>query len=105
MAAAGCQTVHSTKAAQAKSEEEARQSLRSVAGAVRGKPLTDEELKVLSRELKDDPQARSAVEAITGSVSKNQQAVKYCPVDGKRYAAYLKECPEHHVPLKELDDY
>ena len=105
MSMSGCQTVHSLKTSPANNEEEARQSLRSVAGAIRGKPLTDEEVKVLSRELKNDPQARSAVEAITGSMSQKQQAVKYCPVDGKRYASYLKECPQHHVPLKEPDAY
>ena len=104
MSVIGCLTVHSPKTSQAKNEEEARQSLRSVAGAVRGKPLTDDEVKTLSRQLKSDPQARSAVQSITNSISENKQAVKYCPVDGKRFASSLKECPDHHVPLKELDD-
>ena len=100
----GCQTVHFSKTDQIKNEDEGREALRSVAGAVRGKPLTDEEVKDLSKQLKNDPQARSAVESITGSISEKQHAVKYCPVDGKRFASYLKECPQHHVPLKELDD-
>ena len=100
----GCQTAHPAKTGETTREEEANQALRKVAAAMRGKPLSDAEVKNLSQQLKTDPEARKAVQSITGSMAGKQNSVKYCPIDGKRYSASLFECPEHHVPLKELDE-
>ncbi|MEK7097357.1 MAG: hypothetical protein AAB906_00745 [Patescibacteria group bacterium] len=75
-----------------------------VLGAVSGKPLDQKGLENLSREIQKDPAAKSAVKTITDSMSGQDQAVKYCPIDGQRYSPKFESCPVHQVPLKTLSD-
>ncbi len=96
---AGCQTVKSLQA-QKESAKEAQSALGSVAGAVVGRELTNEEQRRLEQQIKTDPEAQKAVEAITNTMSNPAKVIKYCPVDGKRFASSLQECPEHKVLLK-----
>ena len=89
-------------AKKAQNTEEMGTALESVAGALVGKELTPEEVKKLKKEIQTDPEARDAVQKITDSLQ-NPAAVKYCPVDGQRYAPHLKLCPVHKVELKNLN--
>lgn len=97
----GCQTLSSKQQAKTKEEMEA---MRSIAGAVSGKQLNDQEFKDLAQQVQKDPQAQSAVGAITGSLGGETVRVKYCPVDGQRFSSRIKECPDHHVELKYVDE-
>ena len=50
-------------------------------------------------------EAISAIHSVADALSTTESTpVKYCPVDGKHYAPYLKMCPEHNVLLKETKE-
>ena len=72
----------------------------SIAEAIGGQPLTEEELKSLQKQIREEPQTQSAVQNISDAMSGKAVAVKYCPVTGKRYAADITVCPVHNVALK-----
>jgi len=99
----GCASTASRVQAPQEPREDVQEALSAVAGALRGKPLTKEEIKGLEKQLKTDVEAQTAVQAITQSVGGNQPSVKYCPLDGKRYAPNLLTCPEHNVELEFVD--
>ncbi|MCA9398577.1 MAG: hypothetical protein KC618_02425 [Candidatus Omnitrophica bacterium] len=105
---AGCQTTQQQTANSQRPPETMQdeiQSLGSVAGAMSGgESLSEEELKALAKDLRKDPEARSAVEAITESVSQPVKRVKYSPATGKRYAPNMTEDPETGVPLEWLEE-
>ena len=86
------------------SQQEAVSAMEKVLGTVSGEKIDEKRLRELDREMKNDPQAKSAVETIANSVSGQGQVIKYCPVDGERYGPKFEECPVHHVPLKTLSD-
>ncbi len=82
---------------------EAQSALRAVAESLSGQALSDEDLKKLSRDLRKNPEVQSAVQSVTGALS-DVPAVKYCPVDGKRFSADQTHCPEHGVALKNVEN-
>jgi hypothetical protein len=75
-----------------------------VVGAVSGQDVNEEQLRKTAREIRKDPEARKAVEAITRSMGGAGVQIKYCPVDGKRYSPSLDKCPEHDVELKPVEE-
>ena len=77
-------------------------AIESVAGALSGKALSEENLRKLSRELKSDKEARKAVEAVTDALSGEKVSVMFCPVDGKRYSPQIQYCPQHSVKLEKV---
>jgi hypothetical protein len=107
LVAAGCASSPERKvnggSQKAESREDIERSLQSVTGALSGQNVSQEELRTLSRDIQKDPSTRRAVEAVTGAVSGQSTAVKYCPVDGKRFSPTLKFCPEHDVELKNVE--
>ena len=50
-----------------------------------------------------DPEARSAVEAISGAFNPRPGDVKYCPVDGTRVSGNLTKCPKCGAVLKKVE--
>lgn len=96
----GCATRQQDSAR--KVNQENLEDLRTVAGAMAGKTLTDEDLKKLDKQLKTDKDAQSAVSTLTNSLSGTKKIIKYCPVCGERFAASVKTCPTHNVELKQL---
>jgi hypothetical protein len=96
---AGCQTAAPVQGPE-ETREDVEESLTAVAGALSGKQLSEEDVRNLEKQLREDEKAQSAVQAITESISTKAPVVKYCPVDGKRYAPHMETCPEHGVPLK-----
>ena len=99
--AGGCKTVPPKPQHQT---QQIDQDLKSVAGALSNKPLTEDEWQDLKHQLKTDKEARSAVEVITDSLQDKKVIIKYCPLDGKRFSSSLKICPEHGVELKNLEE-
>ena len=95
----GCQTTKQVQAPQ-ESREDVEKILSTVAGALSGKTLSEEELHNLEKQIRTDKEAQTAVQQITDSVGGKAPIVKYCPVTGQRYAGHLKICPEHRVPLE-----
>jgi len=95
----GCQTMHQIQDSKG-DEENIGEILSAVSGALRGKQLSEEELRNLEKQIRTDKDAQTAVQAITDSVGGKVPQVKYCPVTGKRYAAHLEICPEHQVRLE-----
>ncbi|MBF0484736.1 MAG: hypothetical protein HQL25_08550 [Candidatus Omnitrophica bacterium] len=83
----------------ATNSKDAEQTLTSVTSALAGKPVSEQDLRKLEKDLRNDPEARSAVNEVANSFN-GEVKVKYCPVDGKRFAPNIIECPIHHVPLK-----
>ena len=59
-----------------------------------------------SSSVETDKDAMSAVKAIANSLSGKRLNVNvyYCPVDGERFSARVKVCPEHHVLLKKVEE-
>ena len=100
ISSSACQSARISKAQQ-KSDEDA---LKTVAQAVIGKEMSDQELETLTKQLQTDPEAQSAAQTIKNSLANPSIQAKYCPVDGKRYAARVKICPVHHVELKSPDE-
>ena len=94
----GCRTVSPTHP---NTEHETVSAVGSVAGALSGKTMSDEDTRHLMKKIQSDPQARSAVEAITAAGAQ-PVVIKYCPVDGKRFSSRFVRCPEHDVSLKIL---
>lgn len=83
------------------SREDAESALGTVVGAVSGREVSRKELETLGRQIQTNGETRSAVEAITNSMS-GTAGIKYCPVDGQRYSPKFMTCPVHHIELKEL---
>ena len=48
--------------------------------------------------MQNDPLARQVMESISGAGS--QAVIKYCPIDGERYAGHIEICPVHKVKLE-----
>ncbi len=97
---AGCKTTQPKTDANAEMES----ALKSVAGAVKGSPLTDADLKKLNKQMREDKDAQSAVSTITGAMSGKEHTIKYCPKDGKRFAGSVQICPDHNVELRWVDE-
>ena len=98
----GCQTI--PKAEQkGESSQDVEQALESIAGAVSQKDLSEEEIKNFKKQLRSDPEAQSAVKAISNSMSGKNIRVKYCPVCGRRYDPKIEKCPIHGVELKLIE--
>ena len=103
----GCQTVsppNSQDQKKAENLQEVQSALGVVAGAVAGKELSPEELKKLGQQIQSDPAVQSAVAEITDTLSVQPAVVKYCPLDGQRYAPELEYCPVHGVVLETLKE-
>ena len=98
----GCQT---TSPVQSKEEtgKDVKEALSAVAGALSGKTLDEDDLRNLEKQIRTDEEAQTAIQAITGSVGGQAPVVKYCPITGKRYAAYMEYCPEHNVKLEVVE--
>jgi len=95
----GCKTVPPAQSQQ-ETGEEAREVLSAVAGALSGKPLDEDDLRNLEKQIRTDEEAQTAIQAITESVGGKVPVVKYCPITGKRYSADMEYCPEHNVKLE-----
>jgi len=95
----GCATSESVKA-----NREAHDVLSSVAEAISGKELSDQELRDLEKQMRTDKETQTAIQVITESISGADTLVKYCPVTGRRYAPHFDECPEHHITLEVVSD-
>lgn len=78
------------------------QSIQSVVGALSGKPVTEQDLRKLSTDIKKDKDAQAALNAIASPMTQGAH-VKYCPVDGKRFGGNLKTCPDHGGELKDVE--
>ncbi len=99
----GCRTAQTKQPLNKDDSKETVSALKALAGSYKGKPLSDEEAKALAKDLANNEEAKSAVQSITGAVGGERVVVKYCPVDGKRFSGRVVVCPEHHVPLKEVE--
>jgi len=95
----GCQTIPKAQNSQ-ESTEDVQEAFAAVAGALSGKKLSEDELRNLKKQIQTDEDAQTAVQAIAESVGAISPTVKFCPVTGRRYAAYLEICPDHQVKLK-----
>lgn len=74
-------------------------AFRAVAESVAGGGLTDSRIRDLERDIRQDPDTRSAVGMITESVGGKKPAAKYSPATGKRYAPSMEYDPETGVKL------
>jgi len=95
----GCQTTLQGQNSR-EDTEDVREVLSAIVGALSGRPLSEEELHNLEKQIQSDEEAQSAIQAITDSVSGKATHVKYCPVTGRRYASHFEVCPEHQVKLE-----
>ena len=95
----GCQTISQDQNSK-KNTEDVGEILSAVVGALSGRPLSEEELHNLEKQIRSDVEAQSAIQAIADSVGGKATHVKYCPVTGRRYASHLEVCPEHQVQLE-----
>ncbi|MBI5415527.1 MAG: hypothetical protein HZA29_01800 [Candidatus Omnitrophica bacterium] len=100
----GCRTLPSASQGR-ETPQEVHKAVVSVSGAMAGHPLSEEEARRLQRQVVTDPEAQSAIKAITSSASAGPVDVKskYCPVGGEHYAPNVEFCPVHHVTLKPVD--
>jgi hypothetical protein len=89
--------------AKVETRADVKSALESVTKAVSGQQVTEAEMRNLSRQIEQDAGTRRAVETVTDAVSGAPVQVKYCPIDGKRFSAGLKTCPEHSVELKVVE--
>ena len=87
----------------AESPVEVKSALGSVAGALSGQKVSDEDLNNLVRDLRKDTEAQSAAASVTHALSGSAANVQYCPVDGQRFSGKIKICPVHKVELKPVE--
>lgn len=81
-------------AAAEESLEDVSSALTAVTGSVSSRHLSEEELYQAARRMRDDPEAQTAVEAVSSAFDRKDVRVKYSPVTGKRYSADLELDPE-----------
>lgn len=94
----GCQT------AGKESSADMKQAVKTIAESVSGQDLSDKDVNRLIKDLREDPEAQSAVTAIKESVSGEQAGrIKYSPATGKRYAPHLEYDPETGVKLEYVE--
>ena len=74
-------------------------ALRVVTGAVSSTDMTDEDLYRAAQRMKDDPEAKTAVEAVSSAFDQRNVRMKYSPQTGKRYSPDLEFDPETGVRL------
>ena len=92
----GCQTApHKPGPARA----ETISALTTMTQGLTNQPITQAQLKNLTIQVANDPQARSAIRSINTALSA-QHTVKYCPEDGERFSADMIWCPDHKVKLE-----
>lgn len=100
----GCKTVSPVHVqSQEESDKEVKEALTAVAGAISGRPLDEKELQELEKQIRTDEKAQTAVQAITDSMGGKTPVVKYCPIDGRRYAPHMEYCPIHNVKLEVVE--
>ena len=100
---AGCRTVPVQKSSQ-ETNQDAQSALRVVAGSMVGKDIDEKDLQNLKDQVQHDPEARGAVETLTGTFASQKNIVKYCPVDGQHFDASVTRCPVHGVELKTAEE-
>jgi hypothetical protein len=83
---------------------EDKAAMQEVVGSVTGQKTSEADLHKLGQQIRNDKDAQSAVESITGAMNDSASQIKYCPVDGERYSAQFSVCPKHNVPLKNLEE-
>ena len=95
----GCQTAsHKPRATQA----EAVSALTTMTQGLTNQPITQAQLKNLTIQAANDPQAQSALRSINTALSVGHTA-KYCPEDGERFSADMIWCPDHKVKLESVE--
>ena len=100
---AGCSTTPRGNAARIQTRE-ASSALRALAGSLSGKNLSEKETRELATKMNKDDQTRSAVRSLQTTMSGRHPTAKYCPIDGKHFSYRVEVCPEHNVPLKEVEE-
>lgn len=78
-------------------------ALAAVTGSVSEKDFSERDLYEAVKSMKNDPEARTAVEAISSAFDKGQVQIKYSPATGKRYGADIEFDPETGVKLLILE--
>jgi len=78
--------------------------LEAVAESYTRKDLSDEEVKILAKDLQTDEEAQSAIKVIADSLENKNTNIKYSPVTGKRYSGDLEYDPETGAKLVPLDE-
>ena len=97
----GCQSGLQSDSGAAVSRKQ-MDALKSAAKTLSGHEVTDDDIYRLADELKNNAENRSAAASVTDALT-HRPVIYYCPVDGKRFAASVKECPQHHVKLELLE--
>jgi hypothetical protein len=97
MGLTGCQTVPLHP--KPNSRTETISALTTMTQGLTYQPITQEQLKDLSIQVANDPQAQSAIRSINTALSP-EHTVKYCPEDGERFSADMIYCPDHKVKLE-----
>jgi hypothetical protein len=92
----GCQTP------KPKPQSETVSALTSVTQGLTNKPVTEEQLKDIARQVANDPQAQSALKSIDTAFTA-EHTVKYCPENGERFSPDMEWCPDHKVKLEWVD--
>ena len=92
----GCQTAPRKPGP---SRAETISALTTMTQGLTNQPVTQAQLKNLTIQVANDPQAQSALRSINTALQA-QHTVKYCPEDGERFSADMIWCPDHKVKLE-----
>ena len=95
----GCQT---TPHKPGPSRAETISALTTMTQGLTNQPITQAQLKNLTIQVANDPQAQSALRSINTAL-RAQHTVKYCPEDGERFSADMIWCPDHKVKLESVE--
>jgi beta-xylosidase len=97
----GCST-SSQNLKKAHDQEVMIDAVKTVAESVGGREMSDQDMKNLIRDIRTDPDTRSAVEAIQSAVNPQSDdgRIKFSPATGKRYAPHMEYDPETGVKLE-----
>jgi hypothetical protein len=95
----GCQT---TARKPGTTRAETISALTTMTQGLTNQPITQAQLKNLTIQVANDPQAQSALRSINTAL-RAQHTVKYCPEDGERFSAEAIWCPDHKVKLESVE--
>jgi len=92
----GCQTASKPKPAP---QKDAVSAISTMTQGLTNQPITEQQLQNLAVQVKNNPQAQSAVRSINSALSA-EHTVKYCPENGERFSPDMTYCPDGKVKLE-----
>ncbi len=85
-------------------KSEVTSAIKSVVQSLSQEEMSPEDLKGLTKQIREDKETQTAVQSISEAMQGGQDFVKYCPIDGQRFHSKFETCPTHNVLLQAIEN-